>query len=122
MEPSPFYINENITLKLNKYSDLVYRICYIYLRNKTDVEDVFLKLLQNSKPFESVDHEKAWLIRVTINMCKDMLKSFWKRKVKFIEDIELTSEGGGESELLQVILSLPPKYKDAIYLYYYEDY
>lgn len=126
MEPSPFDINENITLKLNNYSDLVYRICYIYLRNKSDVEDVFqevfLKLLQNSKPFESVEHEKAWLIRVTINMCKDILKSFWKNKVEFMEDIQLPSISTAESELLQIILSLPPKYKDTLYLFYYEDY
>lgn len=126
MEPSSFDINDNITLKLNKYSDMVYRLCYIYLRNSTDVDDVFqevfLKLLQNTKPFDSEEHEKAWLIRVTINKCKDTLKSFWKKRVEYIEDLELPFEDSGESELLQIILSLPPKYKDAIYLFYYEEY
>jgi len=126
MEPSSFDINDNITLKLNKYSDMVYRLCYIYLHNSADVDDVFqevfLKLLQNDKPFESAEHEKAWLIRVTINKCKDMLKSFWNKKVEFIEDMELPFEDTGDNELLQIIMSLPPKYKDAIYLFYYEEY
>lgn len=133
MEPSPQFINDNITLKLNEYSDMVYRICYIYLHNHADVEDVFqevfLKLLQTDKPFASSEHEKAWIIRITINKCKDMLKCFWKKRVNFFDDveldngdIELTYENKEENELLKIILSLPPKYKDAVYLYYYEEY
>jgi RNA polymerase sigma factor (sigma-70 family) len=126
MEPSSFDINDNITLKLKTYSDMVYRICYMYLHNSSDVEDAFqevlLKLLQTKKNFENTEYEKAWLIRVTINQCKDMLKSFWKKRVDFIEDMELPYEDTGENELLQIILSLPPKYKDSVYLYYYEEY
>lgn len=126
MEPLLNNTNDDITLKLKQYSDMVYRLCYLYLHNSADVEDVFqevfLKLLQNKKPFESPEHEKSWLIRVTINKCKDMLKSFWKNRVDFVEEVEQPYENKNDNEILQIILSLSPKYKDVIYLFYYEEY
>jgi RNA polymerase sigma-70 factor (ECF subfamily) len=98
----------------------------MYLRNQSDVEDVFqdvfLKLLQNKVIFENEEHEKAWLCRVTINRCKDICKSFWRNKVCSIEDMELPFEDKVESEVMRSVLSLPPKYKDVIYLFYYEEY
>lgn len=126
MAQLPIDINDNISAALTKYSDLVRRICFIYLHNSADVDDVFqevfLKLLQNNSRFESAEHEKAWLIRVTINKCKDILKSFWRKKMVSIEGMELPFEDQAENELLQVVLSLPDKYKDVIYLFYYEEY
>lgn len=116
----------DITSQLNKYSDMVRRICFLYLKNSSDVDDifqeVFLALLKNETVFESADHEKAWLIRVTINKCKDLLKSYWHRNVDSLEDKEVVFETKSENELMQVVLSLPSKYKDVIYLFYYEDY
>lgn len=118
--------NDYISAALKTYSDMVYRICIIYLRNKSDIDDVFqevfLKLLQRKTPFESKDHEKAWLIRVTINQCKDVIKSFWRKNISLVENVELQLTDPTENELLQVVLSLPKKYKDVIYLYYYEEY
>ena len=126
MEQKPVDINDNISIALKKYSDMVRRICFLYLHNSTDADDVFqevfLKLLRNKTPFESAEHEKAWLIRVTINKCKDILKSFWRKKMVSIEGIEMPFEDQAENELLQVVLSLPDKYKDVIYLFYYEEY
>ena len=116
----------NIETKLNTYSDMVRRICYLYLRSNADVEDVFqevfLKLLNQKTPFESAEHEKAWIIRVTINKCKDILKNFWHNKIVSIENIEMPFEDSHQGELLKVVLSLPKKYKDVIYLLYYEEY
>lgn len=113
MEEKQVDINENISMALKKYSDMVRRICFLYLKNNTDVEDVFqevfLKLLQNKTPFENEEHEKAWIIRVTINKCKDLLKSFWRRNTDSIEDIELAFEDKTEGELIHVVLSLPKK-------------
>jgi RNA polymerase sigma-70 factor (ECF subfamily) len=118
--------NDFIADILQKHSDMVRRICFMYLRNQSDVEDafqdVFLKLLQNKIIFENEEHEKAWLCRVTINKCKDMCKSFWRNKVCSIEDMELPFEDKVESEVMRSVLSLPPKYKDVIYLFYYEEY
>ncbi|NLI91768.1 MAG: sigma-70 family RNA polymerase sigma factor [Peptococcaceae bacterium] len=126
MGTSQFERDTAIALALKTYSDMVYRICFIYLRDRADIDDVFqevfLKLFQKKTPFVSKEHEKAWLIRVTINQCKDVVKSFWRKKIDLVENIELPLKDSSENEILQVVLSLPQKYKDVIYLYYYEEY
>ena len=110
---------------LNKYADMVRRICFLYLHNSSDVEDVFqevfIKLLLNNTSFDNDSHEKAWVIRVTINTCKDLLKSFWRKRTVIVDDIDYPFAEPVEYELMEVVLSLPPKYKDVIYLHYYED-
>ncbi|MHC1720667.1 MAG: RNA polymerase sigma factor [Clostridiaceae bacterium] len=111
---------------LKKHSDMVRRVCFIYLRNYADVEDafqdVFLKLMQSETKFEDEEHIKAWLCRVAINKCKDMCKNFFRKNVSSIEDIEIPFEDEVESDVMAAVLSLPPKYKDVVYLFYYEDY
>ena len=110
------------------YADTVRRICFMYLKNHSDVEDifqdVFLKYILYEHSFESDAHEKAWLIRVAINTCKDELKSFFRKKVHSIEDVtpELCCIQENDQELLDHISRLPPKYKNVIYLFYYEGY
>ena len=119
--------NGNLIINaVNKYADYVRRICFMYLRNRADVEDVFqevfLKLLLHGDDFESENHKKAWICKITINKCKDLCKSFWRRNVKPIDDYEIPTEDKIEGDLFQMVLSLPPKYKDVIYLFYYEGY
>lgn len=110
------------------YADTVRRLCMIYLKNYADTEDVFqnvfMKYLLSSADFESEEHEKAWIIRVTVNECKDTLKNFFRSKTASLEEIkELTAEIPTESrEILEAVMRLPQKYKDVIYLYYYEGY
>lgn len=127
MKNKPAYTNSDIANALEKYSNMVRRICFLYLKNSDDVDDVFqevfLALLKNNTKFETSEHEKAWLIRVTINKCKDLLKSFWHRNIDSFDDTqEIIFETKAENELMHVILTLPKKYKDVIYLFYYEDY
>jgi len=106
---------------------MVYRVSFSYMKNKTDTDDivseVFLKLIKIKPGFINIEHEKAWLIRTTINLCKDFLKSL-KRKNKNIEDYEnIQSENPFEiDETFKLVMQLPERYKDAIYLYYYEGY
>ena len=119
--------NERVALALEKYADTVKRVCFMYMKNDADTSDifqeVFLKFMQHNKTFESDEHEKAWLIRVAINKCKDAHKSFWRRNVGSIDEaLEIPTENGDMGELLKIVLSLPPKYKDVIYLFYYEGY
>ena len=118
--------NDVVTEALEKYSNMVRWICFMYLHNQADVEDVFqevfLKLLLADETFENEEHRKAWLCRITINKCKDVCKTFWRRKVESIEDKELPFEDGMESEVMAAVLALPQKYKDAVYLFYYEEY
>ena len=65
------------------YSDMVLRLCMVYLKNESDTEDVFqtvfLKYALHTQPFENAEHEKAWLIKVTVNACKNLIKDAWVR-------------------------------------------
>jgi len=104
------------------------RICVCHLKNNADAEDifqeVFLKYMLYEKTFESSEHEKAWFIRVTANACKDHLKSLFRHPTLPLEVIseETASMEPEHKEILEAVLSLPSKYKNAIYLHYYEGY
>ena len=110
------------------YADTVRRICFMHLKKTEDVEDafqeVFLKYILHEREFESHAHEKAWLIRVAINVCKDMLKNPFRKRICSIEDVNIKpfTLQNNESGLLDCILAMPSKYKDVIYLFYYEGY
>ena len=119
---------QEVNRAIEQYSDMIRRLCMIYLKNYADTEDifqtVFLKYVLSSVSFESKEHEKAWFIRVTINACKDLLKSFIRsRTISLDERIEQPSEMSvDDRDVLEAVLSLPQKYKDVVYLHYYEDY
>ena len=110
------------------YADMIRRICLLHLKNHADTEDVFqevfLKYILYSGVFESGEHEKAWFIRVTINACKDFMKSLFRRRTVPLEALseDTASVMPEHQEVLEVVLSLPPRYKDSIYLHYYEGY
>lgn len=110
------------------YADTVRRICFMHLKNYADVEDVFqevfLKYILHDREFESDAHEKAWLIRVAINACRDLLRSPFRRRVCSIEEVntEPFYIQKTEGELLNYILGMPSKYRDVLYLFYYEGY
>ena len=110
------------------YSDTVRRICMIHLKNYADTEDVFqtvfLKYATSSVSFENEQHEKAWFIRVAINACKDLLKSFFRRNTVSLDCVMETPDSlpPDNREVLEAVLSLPTKYRNIVYLYYYEGY
>ena len=119
---------QEVNRAVDRYADMVRRLCMIHLKNEADTEDifqtVFLKYLLSPVVFESEEHEKAWLIRVTINACKDLLKSFFRSRTTSLDDLlerpaELPPD---HREVLEAVLSLPRKYREVIYLHYYEDY
>ena len=111
---------------VEEYADMVQRVCFYHLKNRTDTEDVFqnvfLKYMLSEETFGDSEHEKAWLLRVAINACKDYLKSFFRKNVVSLEALnEMEAEGEEDyREILEAVLSLPGKYKDIIYLHYYE--
>ena len=100
----------------------------IQLKSYADTEDifqtVFLKYVLSSVSFENEEHEKAWFIRVTINTCKDLLKSFFHRHVTSLDEILERPAQMREDhrEVLEAVLSLPQKYREVVYLHYYEGY
>ena len=110
------------------YSDMIRKICMLHLKNYADTEDifqtVFMKYLLHTAPFESEEHEKAWFIRVTVNACKDLLKSFFRRNAVPLEELSEQTAALPEQdrEVLEAVLALPSKYRDVVYLHYYEGY
>ncbi len=119
---------EEVERAVERHSDTVRRLCMIHLKNHADTEDifqtVFLKYALSSVLFESEEHERAWFIRVTINACKDLLKSFFRRRtVPLDELVEQPADlSPDHREVFEAVLSLPQKNRDVVYLHYYEDY
>ena len=117
-----------VTQAIERHADTVKRLCMIYLKNYADSEDifqtVFLKYALSSVAFESPEHENSWFIRVTINACKDLLRSVFRRKTVSLDEVaglrEVTDTA--DREVLSAVLSLPEKYRIVIYLHYYEGY
>ena len=111
----------------NRQVDTVYRICFSFMRNTNDTEDMvqetFLRLISSGTVFVSEEHEKAWLIVTASNLCKDTLKKWW-RKTENIEDpaLGLQQPPYEIDSVLDAIMKLPVDQKCAVYMYYYEGY
>lgn len=114
------------------YRDMLYRIAFSNVKNRADAEDAvqetFVRFLKADRDFESAEHEKAWFIRVVINICRDMQKSAWIQRIVSVEDMP---EGElkafcvpyvEKDEMLYRVLKLPIQFRNAVYLFYYEDY
>ncbi len=120
--------NKGIRIAYEKHADTVYRVCFLFMKqNKHDLEDAvqktFVKLIEHSKDFNSEEHEKAWLIVTASNICRDMLKSWWNKKVVVDSELIINKESGsGTDETLKCLLALPDKYKASLYMHYYENY
>ena len=105
----------------------VYRVCFAYMKNPMDTEDAvqetFYRLISKNPRLESVEHEKAWLIRTATNICKDELKHWWRKHENIDDHLELQTEDTIKvDDVFQTVMELPDKYKSVIYLYYYEGY
>ena len=112
---------------VNTYSDLILRLSYTYLNSTCDAQDicqtVFLKLLQAPRSFDNTEHERAWIIRTTVNLCKDLLKKHWRRTTVTLDAAEhVPAPEPEEGSLTAALELLPPKYRTVLYLYYYEGY
>lgn len=119
---------QEVNRAVNQYADLVRRLCMIHLKKYHDTEDifqtVFLKYMLCPASFGNKEHEKAWMIRVTINACKDLLKSFFRSRTVPLEKVVFREESLQPEHciVLEAVLSLPAKYRDVVYLHYYEGY
>ena len=107
-----------------QYTDTVYRVAVHNTRCKSDAEDftqeVFVKLLESSKKFKDGEHLKAWLIRVTINECRTLMRKY-SRETEQSAEIADCAVYDGDS-VLEAVKALPENYRNAIYLHYYEGY
>lgn len=119
---------QEVNNAIEQYSDMVLRLCMVSLKNSADAEDVFqtvfLKYALYTKPFAGPEHEKAWLIRVTINACRDLLKRFFRSHTVSLEEMREYAPAATREqyEVMEAVWSLPKQYRDVIYLHYYEGY
>lgn len=117
---------QEVNSAIEAYADLVLRLCGVYLKNDADTEDifqtVFLKYTLREAPFACAEHEKAWLIRVTVNACKDLLKSFFRSRTVPLGELPayLPEMEPERYAVMEAVWSLPRQYRDVIYLHYYE--
>lgn len=109
----------------DKYIDMVYRLALSRTKSREHAEDVsqdvFMKLLQNKKKFDNEEHLKAWLLRVTINLTKDLFSSHWYRTTDELDE-NITYEATENSGVYDAVMELPQKYRTVIHLHYYEGY
>ena len=119
---------EDVNRVMEAYADMVRRICFVHLKDRHDTEDVFqnvyMKYLRYEGSFESSEHEKAWFARVTINACTDWLRALSRRKWVSLDALseERAVLDDSSNEVLEAVMKLPEKYRDVIYLFYYEEY
>ena len=110
---------------IKKHENKLFRTALAIMGNKADAEDIvhdaFIKLFERQQDFASAEHEAAWLIKVTVNLCKNRLRShWWKRTVPLLDTYP--AQNDSQHDIMQSILALPSKYRMAIHLFYYEGY
>ena len=115
------------TAAAERHLDMVYRIALNYFRVPADAEDaaqtVMLRLWQSDGDFADDDHLRYWLVRVTLNVCRDVSRSFWRRRTVSLESCrEPALDDSAHQRLYQEVMALPAKYRLPLYLYYYEGY
>lgn len=117
---------DDIETIINRYGDMLYRLCLLMLKNESDAEDAIqetmIRYFQNAPVFEDTEHEKAWLIRVATNKCRDLLR-FRARHPQVSEDfLSGFSCGPADTGILDALTALPEKYRLVLTLYYIEGY
>ena len=118
---------EEFEMIAEKYMDTIYRVAYSWMRNQYDANDVtqivLLKLYKTTKLFESDDHIKNWLIKVTVNECKMIFRSPWNRTEDITDYAKtLDFEEGQSYDLFQAVMKLDRKYRVPLMLFYYDGY
>ena len=111
----------------DEYGEMLYKICIVMLRNSYDaedaVQDILIKYMVKKPAFDTTEYEKAWLIRVAMNLCKDRLRFKMKHPQINIESLNTTySNQSEEREVLGALMNLSLKYKEVLLLYYFEEY
>lgn len=120
-------MNERAEYLAQTYADAILRLSYTYLKNTHDAQDicqtVFVKLLTEPRAFDTPAHERAYILQMASNACKDLLKSPWRKRTCDLEACaEVPAPESGDGTVLAAVNELPTHYRTAIYLFYYEGY
>ena len=109
-----------------KYGDRIFSAAFSVCRNRADADDVvqdtLIRYLSLDKEFESEEHRKHWILRVAVNESRKLLRSFWRRASVPLEEWQEAAavEDPAKAEVLEAVMALEPKYRVAVYLYYYD--
>lgn len=133
-------MDKEIERLIDEYGNDVLRISYIYLKDKHLAEDafqeVFVKVYKNLLKFRGNSTEKTWILSITMNTCKDILRSSWLKRIVLHEDMKLIDHNPNDNwdspdktviehlqykELLKEVMKLSKKYKEVVILFYYEE-
>lgn len=118
---------ETFEIAAGRYQDMIYRVALHTLGSAADAEDavqeVLLRLYTAKNPPAGEEHLSHWLLRVTVNVCRDTLRSPWRRRRVPLEEVPAPPEFDREEQALlyQAVLGLPEKYRTVLVLFYYED-
>lgn len=129
MENEGLGTNAEIAGVLETYADMVYKLALSRCKNPSDAEDifqeVFLRYISSNVTFESEEHRKAWLLRVTLNCGNKLFTSAWMRHRAPMDEQSLSAapapESGDEAGVLTAVRKLPAAYRTVVHLFYYED-
>jgi RNA polymerase sigma factor (sigma-70 family) len=126
MSPQAHPSEQDVERVVRTYGSLLFRVCFVVLRNRHDAEDAvqetYYRYVERSPSFNDGNHEKAWLITVASNQCRNMQRFRFKHSHLNLDDLEVASEDDMPDEVLQTIFKLPPKYHSVIHLHYVEGY
>ena len=118
--------NYNIETILDMYGNMLFRLCIIILGNSNDAEDVIqetlIKYIQKAPAFKNIEHEKAWLITVATNKCRDILRFKKRYPMIDINEIKEFTKDTSDSGILDLLKTLPDKFRIVLILYYVEGY
>ena len=132
MQKKSLCADDSLQQTIELYSPMVYRLAYSLVKSRADADDihqeVFVKYIKYEPCFENAEHEKAWFIRVTTNLCKNLWKSAWKRRISFLSEYEdedwegVLSKSVHEevNDIIETVRTLPQKYRIVVHLFYYE--
>ena len=108
-----------------EYASTLLRVAFAQMKNRSDAEDMaqeaLLRYMEKAPAFDGPEHEKAWLIRVVINLCHNRRNTAWFRKTEPLDE-SIPALEPEETGVLEAVMALPEKYRTVIHLYYYEGY
>lgn len=111
---------------LDRYGNLLYRLCFVMLQNESDaedaVQDTLIRYFQKAPTFSDAEHEKAWLLKVAANTCRDQLRFRARHTHIDLEDIQLAAPEAPDKTILEALMLLPEKYRLVLVLHYVEGY
>ncbi len=111
---------------IDAYGDMLFRVCLVMLKNETDaedaVQDTFLKYIQKAPEFANSEHEKAWLLKVASNNCKNMLRTRKRESHLYVDNLNDATYDIEIDSVAEILMEIPEKFRLVLSLYYVENY